>query len=99
MTCARHDIADLIGPYADNDLPTEARRRVEDHLLTCPACAFEAQSLQIVRVRLRGEAGETLASDSFRARVLSALHADNPHLTATDAPDDAPAQFRLPIGF
>jgi len=99
MTCTRQDIADLIGPYVDDDLPTEARRRVEDHLLTCSACAFEAQSLQIVRARLRGEAGETVASDAFRARVLAKLHADNPHIAPAESPDDAPAQFRLPIGF
>ena len=96
MTC--ESVAELIGPYLDNDLPTETRRRVEVHLLRCAACAWEAQSLRIAGEQLREDAEEVVASDAFRARVLSRLRADNPHIApAEPVPDDA-LQYQLLIG-
>ena len=97
MTCDQ--AADLLGPYAGDDLPTEARRRIEKHLLGCQRCAWEVQTLGIARARLRGDAGdEVMAPDAFRARTLARLLADNPHLSAPPpSADGEPAQYRLPI--
>ena len=97
LTCDQ--ATEWIGAYLDDDLPTETRRRMDAHLLRCATCAYEAQSLRITKERLRGDAGEIIASDSFRARTLRALYADNAHV-ATDAEPVAasPEQFRLPMG-
>lgn len=97
MTCEQ--AAELLGPYLDDELPLEARRRVEGHLLTCQTCAWEMVSQRITRERLRDGIGETLAPDAFRARVLARIKADNGHLhTAHENNSDAPAQYPLPIG-
>jgi anti-sigma factor RsiW len=96
MNC--DEAADLIGPYVDDDLPTEARRRVEDHLLACRVCAWDAMTLRITRDRLREGIGEVVASDAFRARALSHLRADNAHLAPSAEADHADrAQYQLPI--
>lgn len=94
------ETGELIGAYNDDELPAQTRRRVEAHLLRCSSCAYEAQSLRITKERLRGDLGETIASDAFRARTLRALYADNLHV-AEDAEPAAreTAQFSLPIGF
>lgn len=86
LTCEQ--ATELIGAYLDDDLPTETRRRLDAHCLRCQACAYEAHSLRITKERLRGDAGEIIASDSFRARTLRALYADNAHV----APDSEPVQ-------
>ena len=96
LTC--ETCRELIGAYMDDDLPSETRRRVEQHLMRCERCAYEAQSLRITVERLRGDAGEVIASDAFRARVLRHLYADNPHVVSDAEPVDAvPEQFRLPM--
>src|SRR5262245_14893706 len=96
MTC--DEAADLIGPYVDDDLPQITRGRVEEHLLGCRDCAWEAQTLRITRDRLREGIAEVVASDAFRARVLARLRYDNPHLAASEEADaGAAAQYRLPI--
>ena len=95
MTCEQ--AMELIGPYLDNDLPTETRRRMEKHLLGCRTCAYESESLRITRERLKDDADEVLASDAFRARVLTRLKADNPHLTPAEPVAYDPLQFQLPI--
>lgn len=90
---------ELADAYLDDDLPTESRRRVDGHLLRCLACAYEVQSLRITKERLRGDAGEVIASDSFRARTLRAIYAANPHVAPDAEPTVAsPEQFRLPMG-
>jgi hypothetical protein len=96
-SCA--EIVALLGPYEDDDLPTEVRRRVEGHLLACRDCAWEAQTLRLTRERLREGIGEVVASDAFRARALARLHADNPHLAPAPAEPGAaePEQYRLPL--
>ena len=96
LTC--DTCAELIGAYIDDDLPAETRRRVEQHLMRCERCAYEAQSLQITVERLRGDAGEVIASDAFRARVLRNLYTDNPHVVGDAEPATvSPEQFRLPL--
>lgn len=90
-------LRELLGPYCDNDLPAEAKRRVEEALLRSPELAWEVQSLKITQERLRTDAGETVASDAFRARTLRALYADNPHVQSETTEAVEPAQFTLPI--
>ena len=85
-----------LGPYIEDDLPREVLSRVENHLLTCQACAWEAESQRIVRRRLREGLGESVASDAFRARVVSRLKLDNPHLSPELEPVE-PTQYRLPL--
>ncbi|MBC8134980.1 MAG: zf-HC2 domain-containing protein [Fibrella sp.] len=97
LTCEQ--ATELIGAYLDDELPTETRRRLDAHFLRCPSCAYEAQSLRITSERLRGDAGEIIASDSFRARTLRTLYADNRHVASDAEPITAtPEQFRLPMG-
>ena len=95
MDCTQAET--LIGPYVDDNLPAEARRQVEQHLLTCTKCAWDAQTQRIARDRLRGEPGEIVASDAFRARVLSRLRADNGHLAPSEPTEAEPLQYQLPI--
>ncbi len=97
--------AEQIGAFVDDDLPQEARRRLEAHLMRCPSCAWEAQSLQITRARLRDGIGEVVASDAFRARVLGRLFKDNPHVSPSPAESgdgaaaNGQAELRLPIAW
>ena len=95
MTCEQAN--ELIGLYVDDELPAETRQRLEDHLLRCRDCAYEVQSLTITRDRLRNGMGEVVASDAFRARVLSRLRADNPHLAPEEAERTPLAQYALPM--
>ena len=95
MNCA--EVEDLLGPYVDEDLAVEVRSRVEAHLLTCRACAWEAQSLTITRSRLREGLGEITASDAFRSRALSRILVDNPHVAPTAPTAEEPTQYQLPI--
>jgi anti-sigma factor RsiW len=96
MTC--NEAADLIGPYVDDDLPQTTRWHVEQHLLGCRDCAWDAQTLRITRGRLRDGIGEVAASDAFRSRVLARLRSDNPHLAPNEEADTAErAQYQLPI--
>ena len=92
-------IRDLIGPYVDDDLPAEARRRVETALLASPEMAWEVLTLKLTKERLREGAGESVASDAFRARVLRKLYADNPHISRdVETEAETKGQFRLPMG-
>ena len=96
MTCAQ--VTELLGPYTDEDLPTEMLRRVERHLMLCPTCANEAQTLKLSKNLARTGLGETVISDSFRARVLSRLMDDNPHLSPSEPePATDPLQYLLPL--
>jgi anti-sigma factor RsiW len=96
LTCEQ--VSELLGPYNDDDLPTEARLRMEAHLLRCEHCAWEALSLQITRARLRDGIGETVAPDAFRARLLARLKTDNEHLQPDEPVAHDPYQYPLPIG-
>ena len=90
-------IRELLGPYMDDDLPAEARRRVEEALLASPELAWEVQSLKITRERLRADIGEVVASDAWRTRTLRALYADNPHVQCETSETIEPSQYTLPI--
>jgi anti-sigma factor RsiW len=89
-------IRELIGPYVDDSLPAEARARVEAALMQSKELAWEVLTLRLTRETLKSGAGDVVASDAFRARVLRKLYADNPHVTKeTEA--ETEGQFRLPM--
>jgi anti-sigma factor (TIGR02949 family) len=95
MTC--NEALEMIGPYVDDDLPEEVRRRIERHFLTCRACSSEAETQRITKARLRDGIGEVTAPDAFRSRVLARVRADNPHVHTTE-PETNVNQYQLPIG-
>lgn len=95
MNCGH--VADLIGPYVDDELPAATRRRIDAHLLLCTECAWDAQTLRITRDRLRDDLGEVVASDAFRARTLARLLAGNPHLAPPGTAATNTTQYQLPI--
>ena len=93
----REEVYELIGPYVDGDLPEEVRHRLETILFSDRNLAWEVQTLVVTRARLREGVGEVVASDSFRARVLTRLQRDNPHLAGSEGSTEQPAQYQLPI--
>jgi anti-sigma factor RsiW len=95
LTC--EEARELVGPYLDDELSEESRRRLERHLLTCEVCGWEAASLRVTRDRLRSEADEVMASDAFRSRTLRLLRADNAHLAAESAEEPSGLQLPMPL--
>jgi hypothetical protein len=91
-------IAELLGPYIDDDLPAELKARVEAAILASPQIAWEVATLRLVRERLREGSGESIASDALRTRLLKKLYADNPHCASTEA-EPSEGQIALPIPF
>ncbi len=91
-------VADLVGPYVDDDLPAELKRRVEEALLASPQLAWEIATQRLVREKLKSDAGEVMASDAFRTRLLKKLYIDNPHCRQPEEVE-AEGQIALPIGF
>ncbi len=91
-------IADLVGPYVDDDLPAELRVRVEAALLASPQLAWEVATQRLVKEKLKDGAGEVVASDAFRTRLLKKLYADNLHCRQPEL-EEALGQIALPIGF
>jgi anti-sigma-K factor RskA len=71
----------LIGPYLEGELPEEAKNAIEKQTLKDKDFAWEVETLRLTRNKLQEGAGETVASDAFRSRVLRRLYADNPHIT------------------
>ncbi|MCS6950068.1 MAG: zf-HC2 domain-containing protein, partial [bacterium] len=68
MTCS--EIRDLLGNYMDEELSDRMMQRVEKHLLRCPACAYEARSLEQARQLLRRGVERPMVSDALGERVL-----------------------------
>ena len=93
----REEAFDLLGPYVDGDLPEETRHRIETVLFSDRDLAWEAQTLMVTRARLREGIGEVVASDSFRARTLALLYAENQHLVGSDTEAVEQTQYRLPM--
>lgn len=91
-------VADLVGPYVDDDLPAELKRRVEEALLASPQLAWEIATQRLVREKLKSDAGEVMASDAFRTRLLKKLYSDNPHCRQPEEVETE-GQIALPIGF
>ncbi len=95
-------LADLLGAYADGELPAESAARVEAHLVGCVRCRRDLAAQTALRDRLAADA-VLPAPAALRDRILAATAALAPppglHATATPA-DTAPraASERAPGG-
>lgn len=75
MRC--EELQSLLDLHLDGELPEEMARKIERHLLRCPACAYEARTLEQTRALLREAVPPAVPSPAFRerasARLLDAL--------------------------
>lgn len=71
MNC--HEVAPLLTPYVDGELPPAERAPIVDHLARCEPCAARAASEQAARrlVRLRARLLAVPAPDPLRARCAA----------------------------
>ena len=61
----RHErLVTLLGAYADEELPAEARRDVEAHIAECAQCVQELRVQTALKQRLHAEAGALEPSDA-----------------------------------
>ncbi len=86
MTCA--EIRDLLGNYLDEELSDRMMQRVEKHLLRCPACAYEARSLEQARQLLRQGVAQPMVSEALGERILRQVAERFPHLQSAPAGED-----------
>lgn len=70
MNCAC--CKEKISAYIDNELSTEERFLMEEHLMTCPSCAREAEALKQLGVLFEGIPEETPSPDFMRTTVNKA---------------------------
>ncbi|MGV3724632.1 MAG: anti-sigma factor family protein, partial [Actinomycetota bacterium] len=71
MTC--EELRDNLDRYIDGELDERTRRRVEEHLPECPACARELKALQQLALATAGVMPKVAAPNGFDAAVLSRL--------------------------
>ncbi len=82
---ARHQVLiELLGAYADRELPPETTSQIEAHLVGCARCRSELAVHQAVQLRL-GVTPPVAAPPALRARIAAAIAAT----TVVEAP--APA--------
>lgn len=81
MKCA--EVRELLGNYMDQELTEAMMQRVEKHLLRCPACAYEARSVERVRELLRQGVESPMVSEQLGERILHHLMERFPHLQAS----------------
>ena len=71
MRC--EEIQGLLDLYIDSELPEETSRKLDRHLLRCPACAYETRTLEQTRAMLREAVPIEEASPAFRERLAARL--------------------------
>jgi len=72
---ARHQVLiELLGAYADRELPPETASQIDAHLVGCARCRNELAVHQAVRMRL-GVAPPVAASPALRERIAAAIAA------------------------
>jgi anti-sigma factor RsiW len=71
MRC--EELRSLLDLYLDGELPEEASRKLDRHLLRCPTCAYEARTLEQTRAMLREAIKPAEPSAGFRERTLARL--------------------------
>jgi len=67
------ELRDLLDLYLDNELSEESRRKMDRHLLRCPACSYEVRTLEQTHSMLRETFEPAEATSSFRERTLARL--------------------------
>jgi anti-sigma factor RsiW len=92
MKCT--EVRDLLGNYMDQELTESMMQRVERHLLRCPACAYEARSLEQARQLLRQGVETPMVSEQLGERVLRHIAEHFPHLQTAHQPEEL---FSLPL--
>jgi len=92
MKCT--EVRELLGNYLDQELTESMMRRIERHLLRCPACAYEARSLEQARQLLRQGVETPMVSEQLGERVLRHIAEHFPHLQTAHQPEEL---FSLPL--
>lgn len=92
MKCA--DVRELLGNYMDQELTEIMMQKVEKHLLRCPACAYEARSIEQARDLLRQGIESPMVSEQLGERILHHLMERFPHLQAS-YPEEEPLSLPL----
>ncbi len=92
MKCT--EVRELLGNYMDQELSESMMERIERHLLRCPACAYEARSLEQARQLLRQGVETPMVSEQVGERVLRHIAAHFPHLQQVHQPEEP---FSLPL--
>ncbi len=83
-------LADLLGAYADGELPAESAARVEAHLVGCGRCRGDLAMQAALRDRLAAEPVQP-AGAALRARIAAAVAASEPAAVAADVAPPAAA--------
>lgn len=92
MKCA--EVRELLGNYLDQELTESMMQRIERHLLRCPACAYEARSIEQVRQMLRQGVERPMVSEALGERILRHIAEHFPHLQSTRQHEEP---FSLPL--
>lgn len=91
------ELQSLLDLHLDRELSEELSAKIERHLLRCPACAYEARTLEQTQTMLREAVPVAEPSPSFRerasARLLDAL---TPYLRP-ETETTAGRQWTLPL--
>jgi hypothetical protein len=88
---SRHQLLiELLGAYADRELPAETSSQIEAHLVGCTRCRNELAVHQAVRLRL-GVTPPVAAPPALRERIVAAIAA-----TPVPAPSARPSEVALP---
>jgi predicted anti-sigma-YlaC factor YlaD len=85
MKCS--EVRDLLGNYMDEELTERMMRRIERHLLRCPACAYEARSLEQARQLLRQAVETPMVTERLGERILNHIAQRFPHLQQVSPPE------------
>lgn len=95
MRC--EELRGLLDMHLDGELPEELARKLERHLLRCPACAYEARTLEQTRAMLREAVPAEETSAAFRERTAARLQeALSTHLRPVPQ-KEAGRQWKLPF--
>ncbi len=92
MKCA--EVRELLGNYMDQELTESMMQRIERHLLRCPACAYEARSIEQARRMLQQSVEKPMVSEQLGERILRHIAEQFPHLQATHQVEEP---FSLPL--
>lgn len=93
MKCA--EVRELLGNYMDQELTESMMQRIERHLLRCPACAYEARSIEQAREMLRRGVESPMVSEGTGERILRLLAERFPHLQRSRPADEQPLSLPL----
>lgn len=70
MNCRR--VSEVVYLYTDNEMGTELRVEVREHLVLCPRCARKAERAKRLAA-LVGRCARTSAPERLRERILTNL--------------------------